>query len=492
MTHRLPITLSDSSAFDSSVDALFILTGKDPVVVNNIPHSHLQDAIREDFESKEFEGKFGQVAHYRGLNHFPATHLYLVGIGEASDADSTRKLGAQIIKLAIQKQHKSLSVVLPSTVFGFHHLVEGMELGMYKAPTFARDAKTPHAFEKITIYGVSVNLASQYALNKQQIIDEAVCYARDLINKPGNLLVPEDLAKEAEQLGFQHSHLRVRVLREDELESMGMGAILAVGKGSVNKPRMIAIHYMGDPDSSEVLGLVGKGITFDTGGISIKPANRMENMIGDMGGAAAVLGTMRAVAQLHPKKNIIAVIPTAENMPSSNAYKPGDVITSYSKRTIEIVNTDAEGRVILADAITYAKELGVTKMIDIATLTGAILVCLGNELTGVVTNNDDFYREFEDVTNKTHELIHRLPVVQAFRDMIKSPVADVRNSTGGHPGSITAGLFLGTFAEDTPWIHLDIAGTSWLDRESGYLPKGGTGVMVRSFVELVLRDGITE
>ncbi len=366
----------------------------------------------------------------------------------------------------------------------------GWKLGHFQLGTYAKDAKTPFEFQLVNVnVPCSYNLVDesfkqsiQMAWDRAGIVAESVCEARELVNKPGNLLVPEGIAKYAEQLGESFATLQVHVLREEELLAKGMGAILAVGQGSVNPPRMIVIRYHGDPESSEWTGIVGKGITFDTGGISLKQAKGMEEMIGDMGGAAAVLGTMQSIAQLKPTVNILGIIATAENMPGGNAYKPGDVVTSYSKRTIEVLNTDAEGRVVLADAITYAKELGATRLVDLATLTGAILVALAHEATGAVTNNQELLDSLTRASEWTGEHVWQLPVYQAYKDMLKSDVADLKNATGPHAGSITAGLFIGTFAENTPWVHLDIAGTSWLDRASGVNPKGGTGVMIRTLV----------
>ncbi len=236
------------------------------------------------------------------------------------------------------------------------------------------------------------------------------------------------------------------------------------------------------------MGLVGKGITFDTGGISLKRAPGMEELISDMGGAAAVLGVMEALGRLRPRINVVMVIPSAENMPSANAFKPGDIITSMSGRTIEVLNTDAEGRLVLGDALTYAREWGAKRIIDVATLTGAVLSTLGDIATGAVTNNEEFMERFLAASNVSGEKIWQLPAYPEFREMLKSEVADIRNAAGRFGGATTAGLFVGEFAEGLPWIHLDIAGTAFLSKERGVNPRGATGVMVRSMVQWLLSE----
>lgn len=277
------------------------------------------------------------------------------------------------------------------------------------------------------------------------------------------------------------------MLDEREIELKGMGGLQAVGKGSVNPPRMIAIRYQGTNQWENVVGIVGKGITFDTGGISLKRAPGMEDMISDMGGAAAVLGVMEALGRLRPRINVVMLIPSAENMPAGNAFKPGDIITSLSGRTIEVLNTDAEGRVVLGDAITYAREWGAERIIDVATLTGAVLSILGDVATGAVTNDEGFLTELLEASRLSGEQIWALPVYPEFREMLKSEVADIRNAAGRYGGATTAGLFIGEFAEGLPWIHLDIAGTAFLSKERGVNPKGATGVMVRTLLEYLLR-----
>lgn len=316
-----------------------------------------------------------------------------------------------------------------------------------------------------------------------QIIADGVGYARDLTNLPGNDLTPERLAFHAEELANTHD-LEIEVIDEWTATEQGMGGLLAVGQGSINPPRMIVIHYKGAPESSETWGLIGKGITFDTGGISLKKAPGMEEMISDMGGAAAVLGAVKAIAELKAQVNLIAVIPTAENMPSDRAYKPGDVIRTMSGYTVEVVNTDAEGRIVLADGLTTAIRRGATKLVDVATLTGAVMITLGYEATGAVTNNDQLMSEVIQASEKSGEQVWPLPTYPAFKKALKSDAADLKNAGSSYGGASIGGLFIGHFAEDLPWVHLDIGGTAWIESSRGWEPKGATGVMVRTLVEL--------
>lgn len=320
------------------------------------------------------------------------------------------------------------------------------------------------------------------AIAEAIIFSDATNYARDLTNMPSNKLTPSTLADEAMKLAGMGGMI-CHVLGETEIQTLGMGGLSAVGQGSAHAPQMIVLNYHGSTQSDTVYGLVGKGITFDTGGISLKKADGMEEMISDMGGAAVVLGVMQALVRLKLELNVIAVIPAAENMPSGTAYKPGDIITTMSGRTIEVLNTDAEGRIVLADAMTYARQLGATKLIDVATLTGAVLVALGDVATAAITNNDAFLGQFLKAANRSGERVWQLPVYPEFKEMLKSSVADLKNSTGSRlAGTITAGLFIGTFADDIPWIHLDTGGTAWLWKARGMDPQGATGAMVRTLL----------
>lgn len=418
---------------------------------------------------------------------------FMIAVGRKEDAltaKDIRVMMANAAKQVLKLEVKRVTVLLPAEAQQdtslTHALVEGFMLGAYQRATYKKGAKPIHSVESLTLLAAE---ASAEACHQAAVTGKAYAVgttlARDLTNLPGNALYPSVLAEYAitlaEQYGFE-----AHVLDETQITEKGMGGLLGVGKGSNKPPRMIVLKYQGKPQWDDVLGLVGKGITFDTGGVSIKPAAGMENMISDMGGAAAVLGTMAVIGQLRPEKNILCVIPSAENMLSGSAMKPGDVLTSYSGRTIEVLNTDAEGRLVLADGMTYAIELGANKLIDVATLTGAAIVAFADVTTGVITNNDSFYAELKAASERTDEYVWQLPSHPEYWELLKSEVADVRNSCGRGGGTITAGLFVGTFADGLPWLHLDIAGTAFLSKSRGVDPKGATGVMVRTLAELAL------
>jgi leucyl aminopeptidase len=502
-THIHWTNQATDDAFDATV---YFLSSQHPLHLPEQLPSVIRQAVQEMNARGQWSAKTGEVSVLPTYGLIAPLAVCFVGIGdglrssiqsaaaEVIKALAKRKLGRVLFSFSVSDEWTEVDT-LEKMIDRLVALREGLELGHYRMESYAKETKPQFVFEALTVQIESQLFQSNEVKeevdkrwNQSGIINRAVRRARDFVNMPGNLLVPEGLAQAAEHLAQRYPALQVEVLRENELKAKGMGALLAVGQGSAHPPRMIVLRYQGDPDSTQWSAVVGKGITFDTGGISLKTAKGMEEMIGDMGGAAATLGVMEAIAQLLPKRNVIGVIATAENMPSGTAYKPGDVITSYSKRTIEVLNTDAEGRVVLADAITYAKELGATEIVDLATLTGAILIAFGHEATGAVTNNQLLLDKIKSSSEHTGEPIWQLPVFQAYKEMLKSDVADVKNATGPHAGSITAGLFLGTFAEETPWVHLDIAGTSWLDRASGIHPKGGTGVMVRTLVHWLMKN----
>ncbi|WP_108306642.1 leucyl aminopeptidase [Metalysinibacillus jejuensis] len=327
------------------------------------------------------------------------------------------------------------------------------------------------------------------AFEAGSIYGDATNQARDLINLPPNILTATELANYAEKLAEKYG-FEVEILDKAALEELGMGGILGVNRGSVEEPRLITLKYQATETFEDVIGLVGKGVTYDTGGYSLKPRDGMVGMKGDMGGAAAVLGAMQIVGETRPNQNVVAVIGATDNMISGTAIKPDDVLTTYSGKTVEVLNTDAEGRLVLADALTYAKQQGANYLFDIATLTGGVIVALGMDKTGALTNNEDFFEDFMLSTGETDEFVWRLPLTESDKKRIrKSPIADLNNSPGRDGHMIFAGGFVGEFAEDTPWIHLDIAGTSDAEADHDLGPKGGTGAMVRTLASFIERKG---
>lgn len=462
----------------------------------------IDEAVRALFAKGLFKADGEQVKIIATLGLYPADHIIFVGYEQDGSSNSLRLAAAAAAKALKQLQAKSVQVLLPEALtvnatagigaeLAAQALTEGLLLALHDRQPLNREqgerfqlaeiAFVPHG---ATVVGAN-DSAWESGIAKGLLYAEGVKLARDLTNLPGNDLTPERLAYHAEELASEHD-LEIEVIDEWSAAEQRMGGLLGVGQGSINPPRMIVIHYKGDPNSEEAWGLIGKGITFDTGGISLKRADGMQEMISDMGGAAAVLGAMRVIAELKPAVNVIAVIPTAENMPSDRAFKPGDVLRMMSGHTVEVVNTDAEGRLVLADGLTTAITRGATKLVDVATLTGAVMVALGREATGAVTNNDALFNKVQKASERSGERVWQLPAYPEYKKQIKSDAADLKNSGGRYGGTITGGLFIGHFAEGLPWVHLDIAGTSWLDSSRGWEPKGATGVMVRTLIELIV------
>lgn len=360
--------------------------------------------------------------------------------------------------------------------------VEGLLQALYKFDKYKSDKKSS---PKIVI-NINTDKDIEEYVNEAKQIVESIFLARDIVNERAEYLYPETLAnivvEKLSPLGVE-----VEVYDEKQCEQLGLKAFLSVARGSERKPRFIVMKYLNNPSSEEVIGFVGKGVTYDTGGYSLKPSTSMETMFSDMGGAGSTIGAMHLIASRKVKTNVIAVVAACENNVSGSAYKPGDVISSLSGKTIEVINTDAEGRITLADAVYYATEkLKVSKVIDLATLTGACLVALAEYYTGALTNNEEFFNEFKKAADDSGERVWRMPADDSFRSLNKSKVADLKNTGGRLGGTITAGLFIENFvANNTPWIHLDIAGTAYLSQPEKYRPFGATGVHVKALYNLV-------
>jgi leucyl aminopeptidase len=370
--------------------------------------------------------------------------------------------------------------------------MEGALVGDFDADTYRSDRRD-QSIQSFTlaVAGEADRAAVEAAFAEGAIVGESQNFARALVNEPGNKLTPTILGQRAAQMA-QEVGLGWEVHSTEKLHELKMGAFWSVSQGSAEPPALIVLRY--EPEGVKqgpVLGLVGKGITFDTGGISIKPADKMEMMKYDMAGGAAMIGAMRAIALLKPKVRVIAIVCAAENMPSGTAQKPGDVQTAMPiapdrpGKTIEIINTDAEGRLVLADGLTYARQLGATHLIDAATLTGAVSVALGKINAGAFSNDDAAYGKFESATAISGEKFWRLPLGDAYADLIKSDIGDIKNTGGRWGGAIIAAEFLHVFAEDTPWIHLDIAGMAWVEDSRPFIAKGPSGIGVRSILEWV-------
>ncbi|AMA72001.1 leucyl aminopeptidase [Aneurinibacillus thermoaerophilus] len=452
-------------------------------------------ALSALFVDGEINGKQKSVQFIHTFGKLGIRRIMTIGLGKKDELtfEDLREVAARAVKEALKAQVTRIVFVLDgeAQMLGAydatHAIVEGALLANYRFPGYHKEAEDRPSLEEMTVLCPEENIDDA---KEGAYIAEALArgtnLARDLVNMPGNYLTPTVLAEKAKEIAERHG-MEVEILDKADMEVYGMGGLLGVSQGSVEPPKLIAIKYRGTEKWENVLGLVGKGITFDSGGISLKPGQGMEEMKGDMGGAASVLGAMEAIGTLKPAINIAAVIPTTENMPSGSALKPGDVITTMSGKTVEILNTDAEGRLILADGMSYARKMGADYLIDLATLTGAALIALGTCTTAALTNDEALMEEVMEAAGEAGERLWRLPGYKPYKEQIKSEIADLKNTGGRNAGTITAGLFVGEFAEDTPWVHLDIAGTAWADKASDLSPAGGTGAMVRTLAILALR-----
>ena len=440
-------------------------------------------------------GEFKAGANETLLLHAPgglaAKRLMLIGLGKLArlSVNGVRSAAGVAVRSAKPRGIRDLVFTIPNalelpSVRSTRAAVEGAFIGDFDADTYRTDRKDLAVHSFTVAAPESADQASlEGAIHEGTVIGESQNFARTLVNEPGNKLTPTALGRHASKMAIEVG-LKFTVSSTDMIKELKMGAFWSVSQGSEEPPALIVLRY--EPEGvteGPVLGLVGKGITFDTGGISLKPADNMEKMKYDMAGAAAMLGAMRAIALLKPSVRVICVVCSAENMPDGKAQKPGDVQTAMSGKTIEIINTDAEGRLVLADGLAYAKKLGCTHLIDAATLTGACVVALGMVNAGAFSNDEAAYAKFNSALDTSGEKFWRLPLGEEYADMIKSDIADIKNTGGRWGGAITAAEFLKVFAEDTPWIHLDIAGMAWVEDARPYIAKGPSGIAVRSILE---------
>ena len=425
--------------------------------------------------SEVADGKFGEVTALTTLGKIASPIIYVVGLGKPVDftVDKFRNAMGRTVK----KVKKNATVLLDT--FGENlgqAAAEAIGLASYHTGAFKTENENPETATFTLVSAADI----EADVKKGSILAKATNHARDLVNLPGNKLTATDLANEVADFAREFN-LECRIIEKPEMEALGMGGILGVNQGSTEPPKMIVAKYQGGERFDNVTALVGKGLTFDTGGYSLKPRTGMNGMQGDMGGAASAFGAFEAAVRLNLPVNLLLVIPSTDNMVSGTAIKPGDVIHMMGKKSVEVTNTDAEGRLILADGLTLAKDYGVSRIINLATLTGAIIVALGDQITGAFTNNVDFLKELEQASFKTSEQIWHMPLHERDKKSLRgSLTADLDNAPLGKPGSIMAAAFLREFVGDTPWIHLDIAGTAGLKAAHDLGPKGATGVMVRT------------
>ncbi|MGA7573274.1 MAG: leucyl aminopeptidase [Terriglobales bacterium] len=463
-----------------------------PVPTVECNDAPVRDAAREAIASGEVTGKPFETTLLHRPAGLKAKRLLLVGGGKAKtfSAAELRKLAGAAVRTLKGKSIRSFAFALPDSGVAASDaviaVVEGafvgnFEPGYYKSDKKEKDKK----IDAITIVVAGDPKSLETALQAGRAIAESQNFARDLINEPSNLMTPTILADRAKKMAAEVG-LGCEVYGADKIKELKMGAFWGVAQGSDEPPALVVLRYDPPGASDKVhLGLVGKGVTFDTGGISIKPADGMEKMKYDMAGAATMIATMRAIALLQPKVKVTAIICATENMPSGKAQKPGDVQIAMSGKSIEIINTDAEGRLILADGLCYARQLGCTHLVDAATLTGAVVVALGYVNAGIFASDDQMYERFAEANKKAGEKMWRLPLDDEYKEVIKSNIADIVNSGGRWGGAISAAMFLKEFAEDTPWIHLDIAGTAWMEESKPWIAKGPSGIALRSLVEFV-------
>jgi leucyl aminopeptidase len=367
-------------------------------------------------------------------------------------------------------------------------VVEGALLGLYQYTPYKTVGREDiKEMEQLNIVAEEENYSIvESAVKNAQIITAGVYFARDLISAPSNEMTPTIMAKKAEEVA-RRKNVSCKVLDKAKIKKMGMNSLLGVASGSNEEPKFIILEYSGGKRSEAPVVLVGKGLTFDSGGISIKPAEKMDEMKTDMSGGAAVMGAIMVAADLRLPLNIIGLIPATENMPSGTAYKPGDILKSFSGKTIEVINTDAEGRLILADALAYASKYSPAAIIDVATLTGACIIALGDDVIGMLGTDENLNDKIKKASQETGELAWELPLWEHYSELIKSDIADYKNTGGRAAGTITAATFLSKFVGDFPWVHLDIAGPAWSSKDKSYIPKGASGVAVRLITEY-LRD----
>ncbi len=449
--------------------------------------------ISRALSAKEFQAKpFDLFITVISDRQWKARRLMLIGGGKRAESggDLTRKLAAAAGLAAKQRRAGSVAFLVRgsgSAAELVQAAAEGLTLAEFDGGSYKTVDRAPSATPSWTVIvegGDGAAAKANGACARGRILGESSNLARALANEPGNTLTPREFAKRASAIASE-AGVQVEVLDETQIEQLGMGLLLGVARGSAEPPRLMVFRY--DPPgapASPVLGLVGKGITFDTGGISIKPADGMERMKDDMAGGAAVACAMRAIALLKAPVRVIGIVPTTENMPGGKAIKPGDILKSAAGKTVEVINTDAEGRLILGDGLWYARQLGATHLVDVATLTGACVVALGKITSGLFGTPDAWVDQVRRVADRAGDRVWPMPIFEEYKDALKSEIADFTN-TGGRPaGSITAAMFLKEFTGGLPWAHIDIAGTAWADEAKPYLPKGASGVAVRTLAEL--------
>ena len=457
----------------------------------------LGGSLRDLLHSKEFEGKTGEILLYHTHGKIPAKRLLLVGLGKkrALTLDAVRQAMGHAVKRVSQAKSGSFTAIVPVvTPKGYtpvevaQAMVEGAVLGSYQFTAYRSDNGVAKDVEQMTLLAQQKGQVRQLTegVRRGVATAEATVFVRDLCNHPSNVMTPTRIANEAKAMAKDEG-LTLKILEQKDMEQLGMGALLGVARGSHEPPKFIILEYNGTKRKDErPVVFVGKTITFDTGGISLKPSENMEHMKADMTGGAEVLASIRAAARLKLPLRLISILPVAENMPGGRAMKPGDIVKTLSGKTVEVQNTDAEGRLILADALAYAQRYNPAALVDIATLTGACVVALGQFAIGMFGTDQRLKAQVWKSGLKAGERVWEMPLWDEYFEQLKSDVADMRNIGGRGGGMITAALFLSKFAGDGPWVHIDIASTDWSERERAYILKGPTGIGTRLLLQYLI------
>ena len=488
---KFSVTTTAPDEIDADLLALPVFADAELGPGADVLDDALDNGLAEFLEEADFTGKPGQTLAVPTTGAIEARAALLVGVGERDDFDleALRTAAAAVARKAT-KTPVVATTLLDAVPRGNRPaaataLAEGFVLGAYQFLSYKSDGE-PTQLDEVVV-STSSGARVRAALERGRLIAEAVAWARDLVNTPAGDQAPTEFVAEAKRR-LRGTGVTVQVLDVKAMETEAMGGVLGVGQGSVNPPRFLKLTYTPKGARPGVLALVGKGVVFDSGGLSIKPSSGMETMKTDMSGAAAVVGAMSAFSELGVKHKVVAYTPLVENMPSGSAIRPGDVLAMRSGTTVEVLNTDAEGRLILADALSMAADDGADAIVDLATLTGACLVALGDKIAGLMGNRDDWVDQVRGAADTVGERVWPLPLPSDMRKLLDSEVADLKNITStGYGGTLSAGLFLQEFVGDVPWAHLDIAGPSRASSDEGYLVKGGTGFGVRTLIELATR-----
>ncbi len=494
----MKIKVTCASINDVACDLLVVnefVGVKHPGGATGVADKALNGLITELTNTGEVSGKLGNVPVIHTQGKIKAKHVAIAGLGVRGefDLDKVRTASASAIKKAKEIKAKTVATIVHGAGIGglppkeaAQAVVLGSILADYEYKEFKTKPENGFMIEELIIVDYDPEKVKEIeeGARRGEIMALAVNRARDLVNGPSNKITPTFLADYARKLAAEND-LSCEILEMEDMRKLGMHSLLAIAKGSKEPAKMVVLKY-NVKTKGDVIGLIGKGITFDSGGISLKPSKGMEEMKTDMSGAAAVIETMGILQKLKIDRPVLAVVPLTENMPSSGALKPGDIVSSLEGKNVEIISTDAEGRLILSDALTYARKLGAAKLIDIATLTGGCRTALGDVASGIFSNDQPFLDKFMAASAKAGEKMWQLPIYEEYREYIKSDVADFKNSSNGKASPSVGAVYLKEFVDDVPWIHVDIAGTAYLERDSGYIGKGATGVGVRTMVEYLI------